>query len=96
MQTGSKFLKGAMILTAAGVVVKVLGAVYRIPLYGILGEVGMGLFMAVYPVYSMMLSISTAGVPVAVSKLVAERLARGNYRGAHQVFRVDLGLMAAS
>lgn len=96
MQTGSKFLKGAMILTAAGVVVKVLGAVYRIPLYGILGEVGMGLFMAVYPVYSMMLSISTAGVPVAVSKLVAERLARGNYRDAHQVFRVALGLMAAS
>ena len=56
----------------------------------------MGLFMAVYPVYSMMLSISTAGVPVAVSKLVAERLAHGNYRGAHQVFRVALGLMAAS
>lgn len=96
MQEGSKFIKGALVLTVAGIIVKVLGAVYRIPLYGILGDVGMGLFMAVYPVYSMMLSISTAGVPVAVSKLVAERLAHGNYRGAHQVFRVALGLMAGS
>jgi stage V sporulation protein B len=96
MQEGSKFIKGALVLTVAGVIVKILGAVYRIPLYGILGDVGMGLFMAVYPVYSMMLSISTAGVPVAVSKLVAERLARGNYKGAHQVFRVALGLMTAS
>lgn len=96
MQEGSKFIKGALVLTVAGIVVKVLGAVYRIPLYGILGDVGMGLFMAVYPVYSMMLSISTAGVPVAVSKLVAERLAHGNYRGAHQVFRVAMGLMTSS
>lgn len=96
MQEGNRFIKGALVLTVAGIIVKVLGAVYRIPLYSILGDVGMGLFMAVYPVYSMMLSISTAGVPVAVSKLVAERLARGNYRGAHQVFRVALGLMTAS
>src|SRR5690554_718259 len=96
MQDGNKFIKGALALTVAGVIVKILGAVYRIPLYGILGDVGMGLFMAVYPVYSMMLSISTAGVPVAVSKLVAERLAHGNYRGAHQVFRVAMGLMTSS
>lgn len=96
MQAGSKFVKGAMVLTVAGIIVKILGAVYRIPLMNILGSVGMGLFMAVYPVYSMMLSISTAGVPLAVSKIVAERLARGNYRGAHQVFHVALGLMAAS
>jgi len=96
MQDGNKFIKGALALTVAGVIVKILGAVYRIPLYGILGDVGMGLFMAVYPVYSMMLSISTAGVPVAVSKLVAERLAQNNYKGAHQVFRVAMILMISS
>lgn len=96
IQGGNKFVKGALVLTVAGVIVKLLGAVYRIPLYSILGDVGMGLFMAVYPVYSMMLSISTAGVPVAVSKMVAERLAHGNFKGAHQVFRVAIGLMAAS
>lgn len=96
MQEGNKFIKGTLILTVAGVVVKVLGAVYRIPLMRILGEEGMGLFMAAYPIYAMMLSISTAGVPVAVSKLVAERLAQDNYHGARQVFRVALSLMIAS
>jgi len=96
MQEGRKFLKGALILSVAGVIVKLLGAVYRIPLFNILGAEGMGLFSAAYPVYSMMLSISTAGVPVAVSKLVAERTAQGNYQGAHQVFRVALGLMVST
>ena len=96
MQEGNKFIKGAVILTLAGIVVKILGAVYRIPLYNILGKEGMGLFMAVYPVYAMMLSISTAGVPVAVSKLVSERLAHRNYHGAQQVFQVALGLMVGS
>ncbi|MDD4657916.1 MAG: oligosaccharide flippase family protein, partial [Eubacteriales bacterium] len=62
MQEGSKFIKGALILTIANIIVKILGAVYRFPLYNILGREGMGLFMAVYPLYSMMLSISTAGV----------------------------------
>lgn len=96
MQEGNKFIKGTLILTIAGVIVKVLGAVYRIPLMRILGEEGMGLFMAAYPIYAMMLSISTAGVPVAVSKLVAEKLAQDNYVGARQVFRVALSLMVAS
>lgn len=92
----SRFIKGALILTVAGVVVKVLGAVYRIPLYSILGPEGMGLFQAAYPVYSMMLSISIAGIPVAVSKLVAEKMARRNYLGAHQVFKVSLLLMTST
>jgi stage V sporulation protein B len=96
MQAGDRFIKGALVLTLAGVVVKVLGAVYRIPLYNILGAEGIGLFQAVYPVYAMMLSVSTAGVPVAVSKLVAEKIAHANYKGAQQVFRVALGLMIGS
>jgi stage V sporulation protein B len=96
MQEGSKFIKGALILTIANIIVKILGAVYRFPLYNILGREGMGLFMAVYPLYSMMLSISTAGVPLAVSKLVSEKIALDNYEGARQVFRVALTLMLAS
>ncbi|MDD4657858.1 MAG: polysaccharide biosynthesis protein [Eubacteriales bacterium] len=96
MQEGNKFIKGALILTIANIIVKILGAVYRFPLYNILGREGMGLFMAVYPLYSMMLSISTAGVPLAVSKLVSEKIALDNYEGARQVFRVALTLMLAS
>ena len=96
MQEDGKFIKGAVIITIANIIVKILGAVYRIPLRGILGKEGMGLFMAVYPIYSMMLSISTAGVPLAVSKLVSEKVALKNYTGARQVFRVSLMLMLAS
>lgn len=96
MQEDSKFIKGAIIITIANIIVKIFGAVYRIPLRGILGKEGMGLFMAVYPLYSMMLSISTAGVPLAVSKLVSEKVALKNYAGARQVFRVSLTLMLAS
>lgn len=96
MQEGSKFLKGALILTIANIIVKILGAVYRIPLLRILGEEGMGLFMAVYPFYATMLSISTAGVPLAVSKLVSEKIALDNYDGARQVFRVARSMMLAS
>ncbi len=90
----SRFLKGAVVLTIAGAIVKILGAIYRIPLYSILGPEGMGLFQAAYPLYSMMLAVSIAGVPVAVSKLVAENIARKNYLGAHQVFKVSLLLMS--
>lgn len=96
MEAGSKFIKGALVLTAANIIIKILGAVYRIPLLRILGEEGMGLFMAVYPLYSTALSISTAGVPLAVSKLVSEKVALDNYEGAHQVFRVARTLMLAS
>lgn len=96
MNEGNKFFKGALVLAVAGAIVKFLGAVYRIPLYSILGPEGIGLFQAAYPVYSMMLSISIAGVPVAVSKLVADKLARKNYGGALQVFRVALFLMTAT
>lgn len=90
----SRFIKGAAVLAVAGAIVKVLGAIYRIPLYSILGPEGMGLFQAAYPLYAMMLAISIAGVPVAVSKLVAENIARKNYLGAHQVFKVALLLMS--
>lgn len=96
MREGRKFVQGALVLTAANIVVKILGAVYRIPLLRILGEEGMGLFMAVYPLYAMMLSISTAGVPLAVSKLVSEKIALGNQTGARQVFQVARTLMLAS
>ncbi|HBI57186.1 MAG TPA: polysaccharide biosynthesis protein, partial [Firmicutes bacterium] len=96
MQEDNKFIKGALILSIANIIVKILGAVYRFPLFRILGDEGMGLFMAVYPIYSMMLSISTAGVPLAVSKLVSEKIALKNFEGARQIFRVALMLMLAS
>ncbi len=87
------FVQGAMILASAGIFVRFLGAVYRIPLYRILGDVGMGYFQMAYPIYSSLLAISTAGIPIAISKMVAERMANNNIKGAYQVLRIALTLM---
>ena len=89
-----KFLKGALILTVAGLMVKVIGSVNRILLSRLLGGEGIGLYQMAYPVYLLMLSVCSAGVPVAVSIIVAEKVARNDYAQAHRVFKVTLGLMA--
>ena len=91
----AKFVRGAFILTTAGLLVKVIGAVYRIPLYSILGSEGIGLFQMGYPIYAILLTVSSSGLNVAISKVVAERLARGKRAGALAAFRVSLVLMAA-
>ncbi len=90
----SRFLKGAFTLAFAGVVVKIIGALYRIPLYSILGSEGIGLYQYAYPIYAIMLTVSSAGLNVAVSKSVAERWVLGKGKAASRVFRVSLLLMA--
>ncbi|HWR55883.1 MAG TPA: stage V sporulation protein B [Negativicutes bacterium] len=88
------FIKGALILTIAGVVVKVIGAVNRILLSRLLGGEGIGLYQLAYPIYLLALSISSAGIPVAISILVAEKVALKDYRGANKVFRLSLMVLA--
>ncbi len=90
-----KFLKGALILTVAGLLVKVIGSVNRILLSRLLGGEGIGLYQMAYPIYLLMLSVCSAGVPVAVSIIVAEKVAKNDYAQAHRIFKVTLGLMAA-
>ena len=80
------FVKGAVILGIAGLICKVIGAFFRIPLYNMLGD-GMQYYEAVYPYYSTLLVISSAGLPTAISRMVAERTALGDIAGAKRVFR---------
>ncbi len=86
--TKQNFLKGAAILGIAGIVVKLLGAVYRIPLVNIISSDGMGYYQTSYPLYTLLLVISTAGFPTAVAKIVSEKRALGNYKGAYRVFKI--------
>lgn len=92
--TKDKFLRGAMILTLAGLMVKIIGSVNRILLSRLLGGEGIGLYQMAYPVYLLMLSISSAGIPIAISIIVAEKVAKGDFASAGRIFRVSLGLMA--
>ncbi len=82
------FVKGATILAVTGIIARVIGAVFRIVLAAILGDEGIGLYMYAYPIYSTLLVISTAGIPVALSKIMAENIALKDYREALRVFRV--------
>lgn len=82
------FVTGAAILAVAGLIVKILGAVYRIPLNNLIGTDGMSFYAVAYPYYSWLLVISSAGLPAAISKLVSEHVTRGDHRAAHRVFKV--------
>ena len=82
------FVAGAAILAVAGLIVKILGAVYRIPLNNLIGTEGMSFYAVAYPYYSWLLVISSAGLPAAISKLVSERVTRGDHKGAYRVFRI--------
>lgn len=90
------FLKGALILSIAGFAVKGIGFLNWIILSRVLGGEGIGLYQMAFPVYLLALSISSAGLPVAISILTAEKLAHGDYRGAQRVFRTSLWVLACT
>lgn len=85
-KTKQSLVTGAAILGAAALTSKILGAVYRIPYQNITGDVGLAIYNKVYPLYSMLLILATAGFPIAISKIVSERLALGDKKGAKRVF----------
>ena len=87
------FLKGALVLGAAGIIIKVLGAFFRIPLANIIGDTGMGYYQTAYPVYVLLLTLSTAGIPTAIARLVSERTAEENHREAFRIFQLSFRLL---
>ncbi len=87
------FVQGAMVLAAAAAISKLLGSVYTIVLQNVIGDHGMGLFQMAYPIYATLLAVATAGFPVAISKLVAERLALGDVLGSRKIFHVSAALL---
>lgn len=89
---GASFVKGALILAIASVLVKVIGAVFRIPLTNLVGTYTMGLYSYAYRYYSILLTIATAGIPIAISKMVSESRALGKHRETDKIFKTAIGL----
>ena len=87
---GQNYLHGAAILTVGVIVMKILGFFYKIPLGNILGDEGYSMFMGAYSIYFIFFTLATAGLPVALSRLVAEADANGRARQEQQLFRVAL------
>ena len=71
------FLKGAALIATGGLLAKIIGALYRIPLTNLIGGHGIGLYQLVYPVYCLLLTVSATGIPSSIAKLTAEKIGRG-------------------
>ena len=91
MATGKKqsVLNGAMMLMFAVLLVKVIGLLFKIPLTDMIGAAGRGYFNSAYEIYTPIFAISMAGLPVAVSRMVAENIALGNYREPRMIRKVS-------
>ena len=89
------FMGGAAILAGAVAVTKLLGALYKIPLGNLLDREGMAHFYAAYNIYSLLLVLSTAGLPVALSRMVSRAAAQRRYGAVRRCLHLGLALLAA-
>ena len=86
------FLHGAALLALATAIVKVIGAIYKIPLKMIIGDQGYGYFTTAYDIYSVLLMISTAGLPVAMSRMISQASSLGNYNQVRRIYKTARGI----
>ncbi len=84
------YMHGAAILTVGVIIMKVLGFFYKVPLGNILGDEGYSMFIGAYSIYNIFFTLATAGLPVALSRMVAEADAHGRVRQEEKTFRVAL------
>ena len=82
----NSFLMQGMILAAASIVCRVIGLLYRSPLFGIIGKEGMGYYSYAYNIYNIILLIASFSIPLAVSKSISARLAKKEYINAQRIF----------
>ena len=90
------FASSAILLATAGMVAKIIGAIYRIPLTNILGVEGIGLYQLVFPMYALMLTLSSSAIPTAIARLVSERNELGDYIGGRKVFKSSAILLVST
>lgn len=88
-------VSGVTVLSIVGIISKIIGALHRIPLAWLIGDQGMGTYQLVFPTYNMLLAISSAGLPVAISRMVSFALAKDDPRNAKKVFRIALCFLSA-
>lgn len=87
---GGSFVKMAAILAVAGLIVRFIGFLYRLPLTNMIGDEGNGIYAAGYNIYNFFLIMSSAGLPVAISRMIAEKIALEEYSNARKIFRVSM------
>lgn len=91
----NSILKGAFLLIICNLIGKVLGAIYKIPLASIVGSKGMGEYQLVFPIYCLILTLSSSGMPVAISKIVSELKAEGKHRDCKTLLAISAAALSA-
>ena len=91
-QKKQNFLQGTAMLAMATAIVKVIGALYKIPLNAIIGEQGFSYFNTAYEIYNVLLMISTAGLPVAMSRMISQASSLGHYSQVRRVYATARGI----
>ncbi|WP_433959623.1 putative polysaccharide biosynthesis protein [Cytobacillus horneckiae] len=93
VNTSKDILKGALILTAAAIFIKILSATYRVPFQNIVGDVGYYIYQQVYPFYGIALVLATSGFPVVISKLYVEQKSKYGISGIKQLFAIGASIL---
>ena len=86
------FLYGTALLAMATAIVKVIGALYKIPLNAIIGKQGFGYYSTAYEIYNVLLMISTAGLPVAMSRMISQASSLGHYNQVRRIYSTARGI----
>lgn len=96
-EKSTSFMKNVAMLMIAQILIKILGFVYRLVIINVegFGDVGNGYYDAGYTVYSLLLTLSSVGIPTVISKLVSERVSIGDYKGAHRIYKTSLKIFTA-
>lgn len=91
----NNFIMQAGILAAAGIISRMIGLLYKSPLMSIIGETGMGYYSEAYAYYTIVLLVSSYSIPSAISKVIAQKLGKKEYRNAHRIFLCAIGYVLA-
>lgn len=94
-KTQKSIVGGMTVLGLAGIICKLVGVMFTIPLTWLIGADGLGVYQTVFPTYNLLLTVSSAGLPVAVSRMVSHSLAKDDPRSAKRIFHVALCLLTA-
>ena len=82
------FVYGAIILGMASIICKIIGAIFRVPLTNLIGTEGVGIYQLVYPIFALVLVISSSGIPVAISKIISREYSNQNFKNIKIIFKI--------
>lgn len=95
-ETGQSFMNNVTVILISQILVKLFGAVYKMVITNVkgFGDEGLGLYNVGFQIYTLLLAISSVGIPNAISKMTSERIALNDYKGAHKIFKTALVLFS--